>query len=146
MQVFFVGPNSFVPGVCERLEPYLLSEVVGQELAVSQLSDAICDHVSNENPIKPLIVSIHGPPGVGKSMSHLLAARALYNQDPSPQTQCPGPDCPGYKVTLPNSRHCQCPSNNQHSTPSCPLTCSDHLSDKSWFGPKLHPKTGADSK
>ncbi|BDA43300.1 probable chaperone protein ClpB [Coccomyxa sp. Obi] len=92
------GPSSFVPGVCERLEPYLLSEVVGQELAVSQLSDAICDHVSNDNPHKPLVVSVHGPPGVGKSMSHLLAARALYNQDPSQQTQCPGQDCPGYKV------------------------------------------------
>jgi replication-associated recombination protein RarA len=92
------GHDTFVPGVCERLEPYLLSQVVGQELALVQLSDAVCDHISNENPLKPLVLSVHGPPGVGKSMSHLLAARVLYNQDPSPQTQCPGHDCPGYKA------------------------------------------------
>ena len=81
-----------------RLEPFLDSQVVGQGLALKQLCDAVCDHVSNENPIKPLVISVHGPPGVGKSMVHQLAARALYNTEPGGDLQCPGIDCPGYKV------------------------------------------------
>ena len=72
--------------------------MVGQGLALKQLCDAVCDHVSNENPIKPLVISVHGPPGVGKSMVHQLAARALYNAEPEGDIQCPGIDCPGYKV------------------------------------------------
>ena len=72
--------------------------MVGQGLALKQLCDAVCDHVSNENPIKPLVISVHGPPGVGKSMVHQLAARALYNNEPEEDLQCPGIDCPGYKV------------------------------------------------
>ncbi len=81
-----------------RLEPFLDSQVVGQGLALKQLCDAVCDHLSNENPIKPLVISVHGPPGVGKSMMHQLAARALYNTGPEGDLQCPGIDCPGYKV------------------------------------------------
>lgn len=92
------GPQAFAPGSCERLEPYLEFQVVGQGLALRQLCDAICDHVSNANPNKPLVLSVHGPPGVGKSMVHQLAAKALYNAEPSADTQCPGIDCPGYKV------------------------------------------------
>lgn len=92
------GPQAFAPGTCERLEPYLESQVVGQSLALKQLCDAVCDHISNPNPIKPLVLSVHGPPGVGKSMVHQLAAKALYNGEPSAGTQCPGSDCLGYKV------------------------------------------------
>ncbi len=94
-----------MPGVCERLEPYLASQLVGQELALRQLADAVCDHTtagSREQAAghtKPLVLSVHGPPGVGKSLAHLLLARALYNPDPAANLQCPGPDCPGYKVT-----------------------------------------------
>ena len=95
--------------MCERLEPYLESQVVGQGLALRQLCDAVCDHVSNANPNKPLVLSVHGPPGVGKSMVHQLAARALYNREPSADTQCPGIDCPGYKVQAPTS-----PASRQH--------------------------------
>ena len=91
-------PQGFVPGVCERLEPYLASQMVGQELALQQLADAVCDHVGSANPAKPLVLSAHGPPGVGKSLAHLLMARALYNPDAGPDMQCPGMDCPGYKV------------------------------------------------
>lgn len=87
-----------MPGTCERLEPYLESQVVGQGLALKQLCDAVCDHVTDDNPSKPLVLSVHGPPGVGKSMVHQLAAKALYNAEPGAETQCPGIDCPGYKV------------------------------------------------
>ena len=95
------GPQGFVPGICERLEPYLASQLVGQELALRQLADAVCDHTAGaQTPAqKPLVLSVHGPPGVGKSLAHLLLARALYNPDPAAASlRCPGPDCPGYKV------------------------------------------------
>ncbi|KAK9830272.1 hypothetical protein WJX72_010727 [[Myrmecia] bisecta] len=95
---FFTGITDFAPGACERLEPYLLSQVVGQELAIHQLCDAVCDHIQKQQPHKPLVLSVHGPPGVGKSMLHHLAAKALYNKDPITATSCPGSDCPGYKV------------------------------------------------
>ena len=83
---------------CGELEAYLASELVGQQLALQQFSDAVCDHLATEAPTRPLIVSFHGPPGVGKSMMHLLAARALYNQKVVPGLKCPGRDCSGYKV------------------------------------------------
>jgi replication-associated recombination protein RarA len=88
-----------VPEACSTLEPYLLSQMVGQELAIQQFSDAVCDHVQKEHPLKPLVVSAHGPPGVGKSMSHLLAARALYSHHPNSVTSCPGIECAGYKAS-----------------------------------------------
>ena len=90
------GHGTFAPSACSVIEPYLLSEVVGQELALHQMSDAICDHLLQEQPQKPLVLSVHGPPGVGKSLSHRLLAQALY--DTADDTECPGQHCPGYKV------------------------------------------------
>lgn len=71
---------------------------MGQELALRQATDAICDHLAQPEPIRPLVLSVHGPPGVGKSLSHLMAARALYNRHIHPDLRCPGYDCAGYKV------------------------------------------------
>lgn len=45
-----------------------------------------------------VFVAAHGPPGVGKSLTHWLAARALYNADPLADSRCPGHACTGYKV------------------------------------------------
>jgi hypothetical protein len=121
------GPQAFAPGACERLEPFLEARVVGQGLALRQLCDAVCDHINNPNPIKPLVLSVHGPPGVGKSMVHQLAARALYNAEPAGDMQCPGIDCPGYKVhphasTSPVRRNCM-----QPCTSSEPCSCMQHM-------------------
>jgi DNA polymerase III delta prime subunit len=91
---------NFAPGACERLDPYLSSKIVGQELALRQISDAVCDHLAQVEPQRPLVLSLHGPPGVGKSMFHLLAARALYNRKVHPELRCPGLDCAGYKVRM----------------------------------------------
>ena len=98
--MFCSGVHDFAPGACERLEAYLLSEIVGQDLAIYQACDAICDHLKAEEPQKPLVLSVHGPPGVGKSMMHLLMARALYNKRPSDDLNCPGSACLGYKVGI----------------------------------------------
>ncbi len=95
------GNLSFAPGACERLEPFLASRIVGQELALRQISDAICDHLATPEPSRPLVLSLHGPPGVGKSMFHQLAAQAMYNRHIRPDLRCPGLDCAGYKVGMP---------------------------------------------
>lgn len=92
------GNTQIAPDACTRFEPYLSSHIVGQDLALRQISDAVCDHLANPSPTKPLVLSIHGPPGVGKSMFHQLAAPALYSTKPGPHLRCPGPDCAGYKV------------------------------------------------
>ena len=92
------GNLSFAPGACARLEPHLLSRIVGQEMALRQLSDAVCEHLAHPESTRPLVLSVHGPPGVGKSLSHLLAAQALYNRHIRPTLRCPGYDCAGYKA------------------------------------------------
>ena len=98
------GNVNFAPGACERLEPYLSARLVGQDLALRQAADAICDHLAQPEPQRPLVLSLHGPPGVGKSMFHGLAATALYNRQPRPELRCPGLDCAGYKVRPPACR------------------------------------------
>jgi len=102
------GVHDFASGACERVEPYLFSELVGQDLAVQQACDAICDHLAKREPQKPLVLSAHGPPGVGKTMMHLLLARALYSKKPSDELRCPGTQCLGYKVPHHSHAALQC--------------------------------------
>ncbi len=51
---------------------------------------------------RPLVLSLHGQPGTGKTLSHQLLARALYNADPkAAKDGCDGsngPRCPAYFV------------------------------------------------
>jgi pantothenate kinase-related protein Tda10 len=68
--------------------------------------EAICHHLQStqrhgqqqQRQGQPLIISVHGPPGVGKTYSHQLLARALYSSNYTQATRCPGPHCGGYKV------------------------------------------------
>lgn len=91
-----------------------------QELALTQLRDVVCDHVANVRPAcalptpvltsltlqprprKPLVVSLNGPPGVGKTFYHKLLAESLYNMTGlagrAPSCDPGGQDCPGYRV------------------------------------------------
>ena len=94
------GHDTFVPSACENVQSFLAANVAGQELALQQFGDAVCDHLQNAQSKSPLVISCHGPPGVGKSLTHLMAATALYNTAPRLGMRCPGTDCPGYKVTL----------------------------------------------
>ena len=67
------------PHACARLRVHLDRRLHGQAAAVDLLSDAVCDHVENPRPGKPLVASLHGSPGVGKSTFHRLLAQALYD-------------------------------------------------------------------
>ena len=96
------GPKQYVKGVEERVEGLLDARLLGQPLAVHQVSDAISEHLAQPWPKKPLVMSVHGPPGVGKSLFHYLIGHALYNitDVDSHTNQCPGRGCPAYKVVF----------------------------------------------
>ena len=101
-RVFHVwkGGGRYVHNACANVEIYLPQKVVGQEVALDQLANAVCNHVSLDKPAKPLVISAHGPPGVGKTLTHLHLAKALYNTKPDRDLECPGRGCRGYKVEV----------------------------------------------
>jgi ATP-dependent Clp protease ATP-binding subunit ClpA len=96
------GPAEFHPGACAAVRAHVPATIVGQPLATRAMADAVCDHLADEAPTKPLVLSAHGPPGVGKSASHAALAAALYRADPGGSTgpPCPGRGCPGYRVVF----------------------------------------------
>eukprot|EP00898_Chlorokybus_atmophyticus_P004557 jgi/Chlat1/5101/Chrsp33S05115 len=109
--IFGHRPTVYVPGACDRLEPHLRHHIVGQDDAVSLLADAVCNHLGQLHPKKPLVLSVHGPPGVGKSFFHQLLAEVLYNvtnvedcppelEDQCWRNKCPGSHCPSYKIVF----------------------------------------------
>ena len=72
---------------------------MGQDLALQQFTNAVCDHLLDPHPTRPLTISVHGPTGVGKSMLHQQAARVLYSSRPhDAHLKCPGQHCKAYKV------------------------------------------------
>ncbi len=97
-----------MPGACQRAERFLSEHIVGQDLAIQQLVTAVCAHLERLEqphqtaplePLRPLVLSAHGPPGVGKTFTHQLLARVLYSQRPDvPAMDCPGAGCKGYKA------------------------------------------------
>ncbi|PNH04121.1 hypothetical protein TSOC_009755, partial [Tetrabaena socialis] len=108
------GTTRFTPDACANVAAFLPAHIVGQDLALQQLVDAVCEHVLPDSQRggggggggggavrvaaqarKPLIISVHGPPGVGKTYTHTLLARALYNRDAAGVVECPGADCRG---------------------------------------------------
>ena len=95
-------PRTFDPESCARLKARLDAQLVGQPAAIEQITNAVCDHLWHEKPPKPLVLSLHGPPGVGKSFTHFIAARSLYNVTAreAQEGACPGDACPGYKVVF----------------------------------------------
>lgn len=96
------GPAHFSPNACASVSAALPHVVVGQPAALAAIADAVCDHLAeNGNAAaagggkskrgggggssggggsgKPLVLSAHGPPGVGKSAAHAVLAAALYS-------------------------------------------------------------------
>ena len=65
--------------VAAHVRAHLAANLHGQDTAVNLLADAVCDHVASPRPNKPLVASLHGSPGIGKSYFHQLLAQALYN-------------------------------------------------------------------
>jgi hypothetical protein len=95
------GTTRFVPEACQNIERLLSSEVVGQSLATGAMTEAICHHLAKQKDAlyryTPLVLSLHGPPGIVKSLSTHLVFRALYNSHPDLSAPCPGDGCQGAK-------------------------------------------------
>lgn len=99
------GPLDFHPSACAHARSHLPAVVAGQPLATRALAAAICDFVAEPAPAKPLVISVHGPPGAGKSLAHAALAAALYRADPGAAgagagPPCPGRGCPGYRIVF----------------------------------------------
>lgn len=102
------GLNGFFceEDLCRRARRSTAEELMGQPTGVELVLDALCDHVEmpSERLRKPLVMSMHGSPGTGKSTFHRILARAAYNATTSSRGEdagryaCPGRGCPGYKV------------------------------------------------
>ena len=71
--------TGFSTDACESVRLAFAQRIVGQEFATRQIADAVCDHLHRAGADrKPLILSVHGPPGVGKSFLHGVLADALF--------------------------------------------------------------------
>ena len=86
----------FSPRACEALRQALPAEVQGQSDAVATIVSATCAHLASTDPQGPLVFSLHGPPGVGKSLTHRVLALSLWDVPPERRGSCQGPACPGY--------------------------------------------------
>ena len=96
--------------LCARTRALTTRELLGQDVGAALVVDAVCDHAekSSRDREKPLVMSLHGSPGVGKSLFHRILARAAYNATRESDFDsgrrgrrneaCPGAGCPGYKV------------------------------------------------
>lgn len=92
------GPAHFSPNACASVSAALPYMIVGQPAALAAIADAVCDHLAENAAVsggrneegkrgrgggggskKPLVLSAHGPPGVGKSAAHAVLAAALYS-------------------------------------------------------------------
>ena len=94
------GPAHFSPNACASVSAALPYAIVGQPAALAAIADAVCDHLAENAGVssggegkknkkekqsggggskKPLVLSAHGPPGVGKSAAHAVLAAALYS-------------------------------------------------------------------
>lgn len=86
----------FSSDACDFARRGLAENILAQPTAVELLSTAVCDHIKSRVPRKPLVVSAHGPPGVGKSLTHRTLALTLWNVAMEDMAHCPGSACPGY--------------------------------------------------
>lgn len=99
LSYLLTGNTYFVPEACTNIRDYVAPQIVGQEQAMKLLKASICEHLAKKATNRPLVLSSHGPPGVGKTYTHQLLARAMYNKHPEKDfIQCPGKHCQGYLV------------------------------------------------
>lgn len=112
------GSTQFSDKACSRFDPFMNRYLVGQEGSLHVVTDAMCDFLDPKVMLerqgaqqRPLVLSIHGPPGVGKTYFHQLAAHVLYDTVEEETdvlgnrvyslrngVACPGHSCPGYHV------------------------------------------------
>ncbi|XP_051961158.1 torsin-1A-like [Xyrauchen texanus] len=61
-----------------ELKKDLRKFLYGQHIAMKTIQNALSSFMEDSNPNKPLVLSFHGPPGVGKSYVTKIIARNIY--------------------------------------------------------------------
>ncbi|XP_051515614.1 torsin-1A-like [Myxocyprinus asiaticus] len=64
----------------EELKKDLRKSLYGQHIAMKTIQKAVSCFMKDSNPTKPLVLSFHGPPGVGKSYVTKIIARNIYKK------------------------------------------------------------------
>jgi ATP-dependent Clp protease ATP-binding subunit ClpA len=92
-QSHFINKSS-----CRTLWNVIREEIIGQDFALDLMVSCICDYLDDTSLKKPLVISTHGPVGVGKTLTHRSLARFLYEVPREDWSACPGYKCPAYKL------------------------------------------------
>ncbi|XP_059214630.1 torsin-1A-like [Centropristis striata] len=80
--IFQLIPNTPVDSAVYSLalKADLQNKLFGQHIASSIILKTVSGFMSNENPKKPLVLSLHGPTGTGKSFVSQLIAENIFNE------------------------------------------------------------------
>ncbi|XP_065319748.1 torsin-1A-like [Gordionus sp. m RMFG-2023] len=70
--------EKWIPHSTAELHNDLKTKIYGQHIAIDLVYKAIYSHIINKNPEKPLVISIHGWTGNGKTYTSQLIAKSLY--------------------------------------------------------------------
>uniref|UniRef100_A0A1B6CBN8 AAA+ ATPase domain-containing protein n=1 Tax=Clastoptera arizonana TaxID=38151 RepID=A0A1B6CBN8_9HEMI len=71
--------DSWIPFNIQDLEADFKKQVFGQHIAVDEVQKTLKYHLQKkQNPDKALVLSFHGPPGVGKSMISKLVIKNMF--------------------------------------------------------------------
>jgi len=129
------APRRYHRDACALVTDGLAVNVLHQTHATSSIAAAVCDHLSSRvgsasaQPLdllhaSPLVLSLHGPPGVGKSLAHRVLALGLWGVQAEDIGRCPGAACPGY-LTLYGVAHS--PRGREEDFARLHGTLTDHL-------------------
>merc|ERR1712072_497100 len=95
----FLSQSHFIKkSFCRTLWSEIREEIIGQDFALDLMVTCICDYLDDTFLKKPLVISTHGPVGVGKTLTHRSLARFLYEVPRENWNACPGYECPAYKL------------------------------------------------
>lgn len=75
----FWGPKGYHWQACSRLKEAYAARVAGQDAHLASIARTVCRHISKgEQRVKPLVILITGPPGVGKTWTTRVTAQACF--------------------------------------------------------------------
>ncbi|XP_073334176.1 torsin-1A-like [Pagrus major] len=72
--------STWISFKAEGLRDDLENKLFGQHIAADVILKTVAGFMSNNNPQKPLVLSLHGPTGTGKNFAARLIAENIYSQ------------------------------------------------------------------
>ncbi|KAK2818743.1 hypothetical protein Q5P01_024304 [Channa striata] len=79
-QMLLYGLSRTITSRLSALKADLDSKLIGQHIASSIIQDAVTGFMRDNNPRKPLVLSLHGPSGTGKNFVSKLIAENIYKK------------------------------------------------------------------